>query len=572
MSHAQQSADTDIYAGTLPRMADDVTPSEVKARRFDAARRGYDRTQVDDYLSFLAEEIERLQGKIEDRKTKELKVGLDDPEALALELGTIGGEVATILEAARAASDGMRKRASADVDEWRTSTQREMLSLTADATEQSQSMRAAAWNEGSSMLSSSIAEAKALVESAKEDALFIRAEAEREAIRLTGDAKRDREELMRRTRLDSEELIESARGESNGMLAAASQQAEQAQERARALEDRRAELLSELESTRASISHLEEEIDSRRQELETPEPVAETQPDSRSHHASDSGSVRIVAPSKAVKLQPVDAEDLVADVVALRTGTPVEPDPDSIIEPESVKTETVAVIAPPVEHEPSAGEELSAVSAPSAADKGLGAEADEIDSLFASLREAKDEPKPDNDTSSLPGEQANERATGDREPASPVQEDDAEPEAGSRKPEAEEEPEAIDEPDATLIPLQNAALKDIKRALVDLQNDALEHLRTEKGWTPAKTFTNKFNTPFSDLAKAITGSKEDGGAAKGFSKDLHAAVSGAISRARESGAGERQVASSVSRIFRMWRADEAERRVADAALELSSKS
>ena len=550
-------------------MADDVTPSEVKARRFDVARRGYDRTQVDEYLSSLADELEHLQTRFEDRKTKELKVGLDDPEALALELGTIGGEVATILEAARAASHGMRKRAAADVEEWRTTTERETQSLAADATEQSQSMRAAAWNEGSSMLSSAIAEARAFVESAREDALFIRAEAEREAIRLTGDAKRDREELIRGARLESEELIESARGESDGMLAAASQQAEQAQERARALEDRRAELLSELESTRASISNLEEEIDSRRQELETPEPVVEPKPDPRSHHATDSGSVRIVAPSKAVKLKPVDAEDLVADVVALRTGTRIDPEPEDIAEPEPVKTETVTVIAPPPPEEPLADEELS--------DK-----ADEIGSLFASLREPTEEPKPEEPASSLEGVQASGRARGAREPVSPVREDDELPvpkagslkkvEGGAEEPTAVEEAEGDFEADASLIPLQNAALKDIKRTLVDLQNDALEHLRTDDGWAPAKTFTNKFKEPFGDLAEAITGSKTDGGAAKRFSSDLHAAVSGAITKTRESGAGERQVASSVSRVFRMWRADESERRVADTAQALSSRS
>jgi hypothetical protein len=123
--------------------------------------------------------------------------------------------------------------------------------------------------------------------------------------------------------------------------------------------------------------------------------------------------------------------------------------------------------------------------------------------------------------------------------------------------------------DAALIPLQNAALKEIKRTLVDLQNDALEHLRTDTEWVPKKSFTNQFKRPFSDLAAGITESKDDGGASKEFSADLNTAVVGAIVKARESGAGDREVASSVSRVFRMWRADESERRVVDAALELS---
>jgi hypothetical protein len=134
-----------------------------------------------------------------------------------------------------------------------------------------------------------------------------------------------------------------------------------------------------------------------------------------------------------------------------------------------------------------------------------------------------------------------------------------------------EEAEVEGDLDVVLIPLQNAALKEIKRTLVDLQNDALEHLRTDADWEPKKAFMSKFRKPFSELAVAITKSKDDGGAAKEFSADLNAAVVGAIAKTRESGAGDREVASSVSRVFRMWRADESERRVVDAAHELSSR-
>jgi len=539
-------------------MADDVTPSDVKARRFEMARRGYDRSQVDAYLLSLAEDIEQLNARLERRKTNELKVGLDDPEALALELGAIGTEVASILETARAAADGMRRRATEDVTAWRTTTERETKALSADALEQSQSMRAAAWNEGSSMLSSSLAEAKSLVEVAKEDALFIRAEAEREAIRLTGDAKRDREELIRGARLESEEMIESARGESNGMLAAASQQAEQAQERARALEDRRAELLTELESTRASISNLEEEIDSRRQALEAPAPVVKPEPNPGFHSTSDGGSVRIVAQSRSVTLKPVDAEELVADVVALRSGAAVDPVEDDPEPEAAVEPETVAVIAPPPVEE--SKPEVQPDPDERASDEALPSESatDEIGSLFASLREDAEE------------RSVSEKPEPEKESDAPIAEAElVEAVTPEPPPEADSEPESSD---ATLIPLQNAVLKDIKRALIDLQNDTLEHLRTDDEWTPTKAFTNKFKAAFGDLAISITGSKADGtGAAKEFSADLHAAVSGAISKARESGAGDRQVASSASRVFRMWRADESERRVLDAATDLSSR-
>jgi DivIVA domain-containing protein len=558
-------------------MADDVTPSTVRARQFDATRRGYDRTQVDVYLSSLAQEIERLQQELEDRKSQQLEVGLDDPAALALELGTIGSEVGAILEAARAAADSMRQRATADADEWRSTAERETSALTTDASEQSQSMRAAAWNEGTSMLASAVAEAKAYVDAAQEDALFIRAEAEREAIRLTGDAKRDREELLRSARLESEEVIERARGESDGMLAAASQQAEQAQERARALEDRRSELLSELESTRESIGVLEEEIDSKKQELETPEPAATGEPDPRTHHTLDGGSVRIVAPSKSRTLKPVDAEELVADVVALRSAIAAASDPEIDDVPGAAAVETVTVIAPPPmetnpapmdtgDEEPQRNEERPAKAEPPESVSMT----DDIGSLFASLRENPAE-QPIVGAGPVATE-AHESSTPGSTSSTP-----ADPAPSASELAAEDEPNELDREDdlpedldATLIPLQNAALKEIKRTLVDLQNDALENLRIDADWTPKKSFTNKFRPPFSELALAITGSKDDAGAAKEFGKDLNGAVVGAIVRTRESGAGDREVASSVSRVFRMWRADESERRVVDAALEFSS--
>ncbi|MEE8456816.1 MAG: DivIVA domain-containing protein [Acidimicrobiia bacterium] len=555
-------------------MADDVTPSEVRARGFDVVRRGYDRVEVDRYLSILADEIERLGAKLEDRSAKELKVGLDDPEALALELGAIGGEVAAILEAARTAADGMRSRAASDVDQWRTTVEQETRTIISETTEQSQSMRAAAWNEGSSMLSSSRAEARSLVDAAKEDVLFIRAEAEREAIRLTGDAKRDREESIRTARMEAEQLIGSARSESDGILAAANTQAEQAQERARALEDRRTELLSELESARASIGHLEEEIESRRLELETPVAVVEPEPDPLSHHGSDSSSVRIVAPSKSVKLMPVDADELVADVVALRSGKRVKTGSEPDLDTTPAPIETVAVIAPPPqeEEEPPVRKEPSVEPEP---------DDDDIGSLFASLRDGAAEPEAA-ETPPLQQELESIQPGGVSEPAGPEElEIEEEPpkeklSTVDRRPSAEEAEsrtseagESVADDAPVLIPFQNAALKDIKRTLVELQNDALEHLRTDVGWVPKRAFTNKFKAPFGNLAEQITGAKNDGGAAKEFGADLFDAVTGALAKARQSGAGDRQVASSVSRVFRMWRADEAERRVVDAAQELS---
>ena len=355
-------------------MADELTPGQVRTRQFDVVRKGYERGQVEQFLAELGGHVERLQGELEASSMAGIAIGIDEQEALALELHSIGGDVAEILEAARSAAEGIRSRASQDADEWRTAAETTSAGMVVEATEQTQSMRASAWNEGSSLLSSASAEAQSIVAAAKEEALFVRAEAEREAIRLTGDAKRDREEIVRAARAEAEQIIDAARGESEGVLAAAGQQAELAQERARALEDRRSELLAELEATRASIGELESEIESRRLELEVPEEpeVVVDDPESgRTHHSTDSGSVKIVAPTRVAPMRPVDAEELVAEVTALRAGeaaaqaeadiafTPLEPstlapptpEPTAVELPFSDSTEEspLAVVTPEVE-------------------------------------------------------------------------------------------------------------------------------------------------------------------------------------------------------------------------------
>jgi len=113
-------------------------------------------------------------------------------------------------------------------------------------------------------------------------------------------------------------------------------------------------------------------------------------------------------------------------------------------------------------------------------------------------------------------------------------------------------------------------LREIKRSLVDLQNDTLEHLRTDDGWVPPKNYTNKFVKTFEALADAI-GAQDDGGSeVAAFQKDLFRALTSAIEKSRDSGSGNRAVAAAASKVFRTWRSDEAERRVVASATSLAS--
>ena len=559
-------------------MVDDVTPSQARVREFDLVRRGYDRTQVDAYLEEMSSRLEDLQAMAAETKASALAVGIDDPEALANELGRIGGEVSAILEAARIAAEGLRKRASKDADKWRKEAESSSSTMLLEAIEQSQSMRAAAWKDGSAMLKAAASEAKATFASAQEDALFMRAEAERDALRLTSDARRDKEEALRAAGHEAESIIAEARAESDGVLAAAQKQAESAQERARALEDRRSELLSELEATRSSIAHLEEEIDSRRQKLEEPPETVQPVQEDRTHYDLDVGSVKIVAHSKAVVLRPVNPDELVAEVQAMRTAADAE-----AARAAEVQTRTVTVIRPPenldvVTPSPETAPAIPSPEQPAAEQQSadasvqtsepavpanLSAEpsgsSDEIGSLFARLR---------GDTAEQPLSPPISEAPVPQTPkAEPIVEHD-EPQVTSPKsamstasePLSGELAVAEDVATSQSLPAQNAALKAVKKSLVELQNETLEGLRTDDGWVPPSGFTDRFGEAFG----ALIDTKGEGSAkatADAFASDLEDAVTSAIENARASGKGSRAVASDASKIFRKWRTDEAERRL-----------
>jgi DivIVA domain-containing protein len=557
-------------------MADDVSPEQTRARQFDVVRRGYDRAQVDAYLDELRDKVASLEAAVGDADAETLALGIDDREALANELHKVGGEVATILEAARAAAEGIRTRASVEAKKWRADAEAETSASLTSAREQTQALRSGAWNEGTALLNSALGEATKIKATAQEDAMFMRAEAERDALRLTSDARRDKEEALRAARQEAEVILAEARAESDGVLAAAQKQADLAQERARALEDRRSELLSELEATRASISHLEEEIDSRRQELETPPEPEPEMHDEEMRHGLDSGSVKIVAPSKARTLRPVDPDEIVAEVTAMRASSAQR------AATELAEMETVAVISPP-EPVPIAPESVQspdpALSAeataavpdshpepelpaepetkPSAMEVSTGKTSDEIGSLFAALRSADGPP-------AVPAETTVQPETHVVPPVSAAIHSAADPEpepAAAPRVTPEKTPGPVaDVADSATLGARNAALKEIKRSLVELQNETLEALRTNEDWTPDDDFTDRFVDAFTSITGSIGGGDANEAAAA-FASDLQDSVMSALEDARSSGKGSRAVAAAASKVFRTWRSDEAERRL-----------
>ncbi len=135
-----------------------------------------------------------------------------------------------------------------------------------------------------------------------------------------------------------------------------------------------------------------------------------------------------------------------------------------------------------------------------------------------------------------------------------------------------------------LLPVSNRALRNIKRQLTEAQNEALEELRLSDGeWEPDGPALGGRLRP--DLVVLSAESFAAGHAAamemsgERFKRpstpktepevDWVAGLLGdlnhALGEGRKQGQGARQLGASVSRVFRAWRTDEAERRVADLA-------
>jgi hypothetical protein len=266
-------------------------------------------------------------------------------------------------------------------------------------------------------------------------------------------------------------------------------------------------------------------------------------------------TVRVVQPDQDGKQLPDEslASEL-SDEVA-RAQNVEEPAPDDVDQqPDVARLPEPAPVRDPAVEMPE--------PEPSRAVEEVGS--DDLTALFAALRDTGD---------------------GDRETPDQTIADEERSE-----PEGEEEEEEEDAPgtdwmavrDERLIPITNRALRGVKKAMTEVQNVALDSLRTDEGWAPdedaiAESVHAELVAVWSEsfaaghaVSEQMSGSKVKrpptpaSSADRNFATDLAAAVTGALQKAGE---GPRERQSAASRVFRVWRSDEAERRIRDIALE-----
>ncbi|HEX6286765.1 MAG TPA: hypothetical protein VFZ80_04715, partial [Acidimicrobiia bacterium] len=447
----------------------------------------------------------------------------------------------------------MRERASLDAARWRSEAMEEADITRRQAAADAEAMRRDAWVSGSELLEQASANAEAMRAHAERDVLTIMGEAEREAHRLTSGARRESEDLIRNATMDAEKITGDATKRRDEIIDAANRQAAAAQERTRALEQRRDELLEELENVRSTLTRLEGSLDERREALDLTAP-------------SDSSSVRVVHPpaeakkqwelGETVRVVPKDhpPRELPDDSLASEVSDEVARSQNAEATAED-ETPTEPV-APPLP-QPVAGPEPEPARS-EAVDEGSS---DDLSALFASLRDSDEAQVPQSDQS-------------------PTEQDADEPES-----ETEDETGGIDwiaVREERLLPITNRALRGVKKSMTEIQNVALDSLRTDEEWTPdedsiAESIHAELVAVWSEsfaaghaVAERMTDTKlkrpptPASSAERGFAADLAAAVSGALEKA---GDGPRERQSAASRVFRVWRSDEAERRIRDIALE-----
>jgi len=474
---------------------DPSSPASVADASFGTSRRGFDQSQVRDFLRMIAAEMGRLQER-ERFLERELRTAQTNPDLESVQLDEqtltrlLGEETARVLSTARESAAEIRAKA-----------------------EQS---------------------AAQLLNEASDEAARLREEAEVEASRRRADAAGDAEAELQMAKQQGREMVNEARAYRERVLSELARRRELAREQIEQLIHGRDRLMQSFERARLVAVDVVSEL----------QPLGE--PDEYVNLTPTTGPVPVMVPNQRPEVDPdtpVASDTAATDTAATDTAATdtaatddeiepevvAEPEPGTEVEPEAeVESEVVAepesevesevVAEPAAEPEPESEavvaasesdvvaepEEISAPSVPetepevdedaTAADgpesetspdesSGRTEERDDVVvDLFARLRasteatgddDAEPHSEPHSEAISSTSVPETEPEVDDNAPAAETETDteaDTDTEAGS-------EPTAFDQRHADLTPLIVASAKKLKRVLADEQNEVLDALR-----------------------------------------------------------------------------------------------
>jgi DivIVA domain-containing protein len=597
-------------------------PADIASPSFRTRMRGWDPDEVQAYLVELARQVQELRAERDRLASQVAEVGVKD---LKLEFETVGREVASVLESARQAAESMRARAAADASRWRSEAVAEAEAERRRARSDSENLRGDAWTTAEELLRQSQTEAQRILVEAEKEAMRQVGQAELETHRAQAQARRESEDIVRSARMEAEKLLVDAQTKHDQLLETAHRQAEAAQERARALEGRRQELGRELESLREALTRAETELDEKREALSLSPPTSETgEPAAPEWRGGDTvrvvrpvegavagelGSVRRLdgereAPQPLPEIKVIPASELAkragsgpAGATGVPAPAPAESAGDSppvgetVAEPEpepSQETEDGVGSGPEPEAEIAVGEEPSSIEPAGEAEAEAApepvTEEEEAEHAPAVAEPARTDILTDDVLGIFDRLRHPDQPPAEPAPTLPAGTDEPLERLAPRK-RREPAPDLLALREQRLLPITNRSLRNLKRQLTEEANVALDEIRlTEGEWQPDEAgLAERLRADLVVLAAESFGAGH--GTAEEligervprpstpkmdpdpmFAGHLMRELKETLEEGKQAGHGPHQMATVVSRLFRAWRTDEAERRVRSMAL------
>jgi DivIVA domain-containing protein len=450
-----------------------LSPESIEARSFTSGFRGYDQSEVREFLGRVAAEVrayrertERLESAWHSAEERAARPPVLDEDTL---MAAVGDETATILRAARAAAADVRTRAATDAERILSEAEAQAAQIRAEAEGVMGREVAAAEEAASRIVESARSEAAETTERARTDADAIRAAAQQEkALTVEGAiATRERvlEDLTRRRRVASVQIEQLRAGrerllESYGVVR-------------RTLEDVNDELNRADAEARAAADEV-----GRRMQRDLPiaaVPVIEATTVGRDTEAA-SEVTTVDAPAEASdhieaqKEEPAPSPSPApSPEVSAQASTPAGPAVGKRRGRGGAQAVTATAEQP--QDLPSGSEEAAVPHLRVVSDRTQGqtppppapAPGSKVDTLFARIRAARSEKAP-----APPSANAGTGA-------------EAEPEvAEAEVPRSNDDEALLQRREAALADLEASLTRKLKRTLQDEQNDLLDRLRSLK--------------------------------------------------------------------------------------------
>lgn len=560
---------------------------------FTKTFRGYDPAEVDSYVARLIARLKLNRAHLPDSELN----GEEGAEVI----DSAAADIAELLQAARLAAEKIRARADRRAVSDLTSAEAQAGQVRADAEADAYVMRKSAWDMAVEALEALEKQAEEMVAEADRKALAIIGESERTAHRNLASARREGERMMQEAGAQAERMIMRAREESEELIGESERRVDVIKKQIRLESKRRDALAAEVNGLRSKLDGpsplAEPEAPSVRLVSTPPDDAPRPRPAPEKPRAGD-GRPADVPPSP--ETPAVDGQDMAEEVALLREMTEANgegdpapppappprrrPQPGKTPEPaRAAKREPAPGREEPPPPEAEAEERPVVPSGPPVSERDLAkmwstgkplsrtydeAATDSFGSLFEDLRRL-------HDTEAGVGAAP---AAAQPPPPPPVR---GAVETLPAPSGPAERISAMERYHRALLPIANRTLRNVKRHLIDVHNEQLEALKNDPAdWQPKRerveealghdltimhreafaagyAAASEMLEPPPSLSRPQVPADES----DSFISALFDELVLTVQAGREMGRGARELGAALSQAYRVWRTDQAERRV-----------